>query len=718
VLARLRVFCEVHVLWWLEVLSLLKVLDVAIPSTHSARRHLRDNQPAHVDADLARAIDQALRYLNGLERFVLTFFEPIKAHPSHIYSSALPFSPVNDAFSAMHNAEAKASLQVIVGRDSDWGNCLRTIEGHGDRVQSVACSKDGAHIVSGSSDKTVRLWDATTGVELARFDGHTAEVMAVAFSSDGTLVASGSYDNTVRIWRVSTGIELFRLQGHSDRVTSVAFSNDSSRIASGSHDAAVIVWDMRSGAEVAKFTGHSSAVTSVAFSSDCTLLASGSNDASIIIWNLATSAWLHRIWGSRVNSVAFADDGYRVISGVEHSPTRGGINVWDAASSFRTLSVWDRTGGAVTSVALTSRGRVSIIDLHQCAAYGSSDRSVSIWDLTTNTLVAKLTGHSEAVTSVAFSADGTRLISGSRDKTIRVWDSSVLTNDTRPPPVHEGLVGCIAFSRDGSLIASGSHNKTARVQTTSGNIITLKGHTGRVFSVAFSSDSSKIVTGSDDSAARVWDSFTGRAIVILTGHTNWVRAAVFTPDGTHVVSASDDRTVRIWNWDLDSRMFKFRILVGHTDLVKTVAVSCDGTKIVSGSTDKSVRVWDYSTGEKIRELEGQSGSVDSVAFSADGAQIVCATRDKIVRVWNARTGSLISEVEGVPSMVPSIATGQLQYIARGPWITRAAGDGTYKRIAWLPADCRAKSQASHGQRMEIGTSYGKLVVLDFSNVSS
>ena len=124
---------------------------------------------------------------------------------------------------------------------------LKELKGHTDSVNSVAFSSDGTWIVSGSDDKSVRVWDASTGVELKELKGHTRSVNSVAFSSDGTRIVSGSSDNSVRVWDALMGVGLKELKGHTGWVNSVAFSSDGTRIVSGSYDNSVRVWDVSTG---------------------------------------------------------------------------------------------------------------------------------------------------------------------------------------------------------------------------------------------------------------------------------------------------------------------------------------------------------------------------------------------------------------------------------------------------------------------------------------
>jgi WD40 repeat protein len=160
------------------------------------------------------------------------------------------------------------------------------LEGHTLGVSSGAFSSDGTRIVSGSRDKSVRVWDVSTGKVQSVLEGHTSGVSSVAFSSDGTHIVSGSEDQSVRVWDVSTGKVQSVLEGHTSWVTSVAFSSDGTRIVSGSCDRSVRVWDVSTGKVRSVLKGHTDWVSSVAFLSDGTRIVSGSRDESVPISDL------------------------------------------------------------------------------------------------------------------------------------------------------------------------------------------------------------------------------------------------------------------------------------------------------------------------------------------------------------------------------------------------------------------------------------------------
>ncbi|KAF5340327.1 hypothetical protein D9611_007942 [Ephemerocybe angulata] len=263
---------------------------------------------------------------------------------------------------------------------------------------------------------------------------------------------------------------------------------------------------------------------------------------------------------------------------------------------------------------------------------GSSDDKVRVWDALTGKAQAFLEGHSNTVTSVAFSPNGEHIVSGSGDRTVRVW--SALTGRTERVLVgHTDWVGSVNFSQDGTQILSGSNDKTVRIwDTLTGQVLrVLGGHTNYIYSAVFSGDGAKAISGSWDGTVRVWDALTGTAHNILKVGSAVHSIAVSGDNGRCIVTGSSDRIVRVWD-GLEGKVLQ--VLKGHSGVANSVAVSPDGSWIISGSYDKTLRVWDASTGNVRSVLEGHSDPVYAVALSRDGRRIASGSQDKSIRVWD------------------------------------------------------------------------------------
>ena len=265
-----------------------------------------------------------------------------------------------------------------------------------------------------------------------------------------------------------------------------------------------------------------------------------------------------------------------------------------------------------------------------------------------------LRGHTAPVTSVAFDREGTRILSGADEQTVKLWDARTGQVLRTLFLGHSATVSSVAFSPDSKRILAGSKKKDLHGNflpgevkvwdaQTGATLLTLKGHTAPVHTVAVSPDGKRIVTGSADHTARLWDADTGQHVLTLKGHGGTVNCVVMTNDGGRIVSASADRTVKVWIATTGEELFT---CTGHASSVTCAALSPDGKRIVSGSADRTLKIWDTRTGQEMLAFQGHASPIGCADFSPDGKQIVSGGADQMLKVWDAATGQLINTHKG------------------------------------------------------------------------
>ena len=534
----------------------------------------------------------------------------------------------------------------------DWPVCWaawtgqghRRLAGHDRAVNAVAIGRAGDRdvIVSGSADKTVRVWDAVTGEliggPLADHD-HAVNSVAIGRAGDRDVIVSGSADKTVRVWDAVTG-ELIGgpLADHDHAVNSVAIGRAGDRdvIVSGSDNGTLRIWDAITGELIGgQLADHDHAVNSVAIgrAGDRDVIVSGSADGKARVWDAITGkliGWPLVTYGA-VNAVAI---------------------------------------GRVSAV-LTGRPRDQDVIVS-----ASADKKVWVWDAGTGALICgPLATYGGAVTAVAVGRAGDRdvIVSGSADGKARVWNAVTGGPLGGPLAALGGWMNAVAIGRAGDrdVIVSGSDNGTLRIWD-AGTVeligSPLAGHDGAVNSVAIkrAGDRKVIVSGSADGTVRVWDAVTGELIggplAAYGGAVNAV--AIGRAGGRDVIVSGSARKARVW--DAVTRAPLDGPLGRRGSWVTAVAVGRAGDRdvIVSGSDDGKVRVWDAVTGGPLGgPLAALGGWMNAVAIgrAPKGASKLTAELAARIRELDAAgvTLSQIAAATGVSTFSVRNALGRV-----------------------------------------------------------
>ncbi|GAB1312028.1 Beta transducin-like protein HET-E2C [Madurella fahalii] len=626
-----QTFLEQKYLYWLEALSLLRAMSEGVIAIRQ------------LEGLLGRTDQRQLTtFVRDAHRFALSYRWIVEQAPLQVYTSALIFAPVCSLVKKKFKTEEPSWISTKPVVEADWNACLQTLEGHRSSVWSVAFSPNGQRLVSGSDDRTIKIWDPTSGQSLQTLNGHYSSVRSVAFSPDGQQLASGFSYGTIKIWDPISGQSLQILEGHSASVQSITFSPNSQRLASGSDDNTIKIWDPTSEQYLQTLKGHSNSVYSVTFSPDGQRLVSGSDDRTIKIWDPTSGQCLQTLEGhsNSVRSVAFSPDGQQLVSGSDDRT----IKIWDPTSG-QCLQTLEGHSNSVRSVAFSPDG--------QQLVSGSDDCTIKIWDPISGQYLQTLKSHSNSVYSVAFSPDGQRLVSGSNDHTIKIWDP---TSEQYPQALnsHSNSVYSVAFSPDGQRLVSGSDDRTIKIwDPTSGQCLrTLEGHRYSVYSVAFSPDSQQLASGSSNGTIKIWDRTSGQSLQTLEGYSASVYSVTFSPNGQRLALGFSNGTIKIWNPTLGQH---FQTLEGHNASVWSVAFSPDDQRLASGSYNGSIKIWDLASERCLQKLKGHRRSVHSIAFSPDGQRLVSGSYNDTIKIWDLASERCLQKLKGHRRSVNPVA---------------------------------------------------------------
>ena len=546
------------------------------------------------------------------------------------------------------------------------------------------------------------------------------DIRCMSVNVNSTIIALGLEDGTVLVFDTQAHAVVRQIGTHSDAVNMVVFSLDGSRLAAASDDKTCSVWEVASGKPIGDpFKGYSSPVCAVAFSPDGNSIATGLWDATVGVWDIASGKLNSATWHLKnpVLFLAFSSDGTRIITA--------------AASKWSWKDF--KPDEDVASLS-SSKKRCHYIGMYPDGSRGYAlveQTNIELWDANVqnqNRQREKTAGHSSSVRSVAFAPGGSRIASGSRDKTVRVWDAQKGESEVMAEMRHSNSVLLVTFSPNGQYIVSGGFDNVVRIwdALTGHPIQTLEGHPKWIRCGAYSPDGSRFVSGSADGMLRLWDMPNGRLVgEPMLGHADDVSSVSFSPDGLRIASSSQDGTIRFWDgltgkalgeplaghdgpvscfafspdgkvtvsggmgctlsmWDVRTRSNIGEPLEGHNQRITCVTFSPDGEHIYSSSMDRTIRCWDTLSGRPVgHPLIGHSDDIWSLAVSQDGRHIVSGARDSTIRIWSSANFHWDSDQSLAlccllgPEKVPA-------HIERNGWI-RTLDD---KLLLWVPDEHR------------------------------
>ena len=478
------------------------------------------------------------QWITDSQRLILEHFDLVHDSPSHIYHSALQFSPSSSWLHQCYSAELSQGVKVVKGFLPEWGECFRTIPlAHNPLV--LACWKDT--IAVGSRSYHIIILDAITGSQVAILSGHATWVGSLTFSADGRLLVSGSYDKTVKLW------------------------------------------DIQTGGVATTFYGHTSYIFSVSISADCTTIASGSEDNTICLWDTKSEECYHIIEQQKpVNCVHFFP------MDPQHLISISGGKVWQ----------WNTNGHQITPTYDGSHVSFSLDGTQFALCSGTV---VRVQNSSSRVVVAEFHMRNSETRSCCFSPDG-RLIAVAAGNTAYIWDITSSDPHPLKTFIGHAKIISLAFSSSSSLISASADQSVKFWQIGTLPVVSAMADPKSVplasvpiKSITLQAKDGITISSDLDGVVKIWDIFTGLCKASFqTPARDSCQRDVQLINNSLICAWHGDKKIHI----LDIEKKKLQMVDVPGDNVKDLRISGDGSKVFC-LYETSIQAWSILTGEVV-----------------------------------------------------------------------------------------------------------------------
>ncbi len=470
--------------------------------------------------------------------------QTLSDHTSAVFCVA--FSPDGEFLvTAGHDGQIRLWEMAGVESPGIESTPVQTLVGHSSPVRGLAFSPDGRTLASASWDRSVRLWDMPSGT-LKESIPIQARAEGLVWSRDGRYLASGELNRAFWVWDVEQHKQRTAFYGKMAPVRALAFSPDSSTLDTASEDGSVQVWDMTTGQCISSWQSFARSVSDVAWSPDSAHIASGGNDGLVTIWDVSKRVALHLLRGHKaiIWGVAWSSDGRWLASCSEDNT----IRIWDVAQAAceRVVTDPELVDAQLFAAAWSPDGERLAVATHR--------QGVFVYHR--HTQVLQRVGRSAApprIRRVAWSPDARYLAASSEGGLVPVWNSGDYSLRATLEG-HRGMVVALAWSADSTRLASGSWGHGSEqllVWDTKRWILmrALDDPNELVFAVAWSTDGERLVSAGSDGVLRWWNPQNGECLLTRQGHEGPIQSLRASPDGRLLASCGDDGAVRIWQME-------------------------------------------------------------------------------------------------------------------------------------------------------------------------
>ena len=472
------------------------------------------------------------------------------------------------------------------------------------------------------------------------FHGHTGYVWGCAMTSDNAFAFSGSDDKLIKIWNASTGDFIDNLVGHTDCAYFLVMTSDDANLVSAGWDHQIIIWDWRERVIQSTITGHSNEVFNILLTPDDKYLVSGSRDCTVVVWNFASRSKIAEFqYGNSVFGIVMTKDSSVVLAaGFDETIKKYSLD------SKKELIKYTPGIGPLQCLALTPDNKFLI--------FGSRSGIMKVWNYPEATEYCTYTGHENSLRNLSCTSDSNYVISSSLDKTLRIFNIKKKVEEVKL----EGCGGWIYgqfLSKDGQYLLAASTDKVMRMWKIGDKyrVKTIKGHPLAIASVAVSKDSRYIVTASD-TIVRKWSIEDSKLLIEYSGHSDALWAVGITGDMRYIASGGADKNLNLWDFDSKKLVKSF---TGHTNTIFALASNTESSILASASGDMMIILWDLINLNEMKKLEGHTDTIFALTFTYSGTTLISGAGDYTIRVWDMTELGTSIKIEAHTGMIESIS---------------------------------------------------------------
>lgn len=587
-------------------------------------------------------------------------------------------------------------------------------KGHELAVVSLSLSPDSAFVATGSKDKSIKLWELSTGREVKNFLGHEKTVTSLDFSSDGKFLLSGSNDKTIRLWSIADGKPVFSISteeyvndvaldprmkffvsagtrdnGYPDsasvydfktrkviakmpinsREISVKVSPDGQYVGLGEDNRTVNVYKTSNWQKVQSFNFQEGwcggCMSILAFSANSKLIYMASSDGPAKKYDLLSGKEL-TVYGEKpdnLESLILSPDGKKLARATEQT-----VTIWDEATGHQLATIEAEEGGKFHETGFTLDGKKLLI--------ASDNGTIITWNVIQNKKDKALSGflnqrdkgglnydpnfywesaiakYIRLKNNLLISNDGKTLIKGKFGTKVKRWDIAS-GKGVMEYVGHKKAVLSYDLSKDGKrLLTGGGDGKIMLWDLQTGDSLkSFEAYREPIFDIHFNSDETKVASASWDATMKINDLATGKMESYFDLQNMSAYNILFHPNDLYVFSSRLDNSMQMWEIDTKTAVRSF---VGHTDIISSIRLSPDQRTLMSSSWDGTVRLWDIGTGLLTKKIVVSTVPVHIAIFSPDQKYIYSAGADRIIRVWDLGTSKVVRTFEGHKGEITSL----------------------------------------------------------------